>query len=123
MPADMAALTADLAAESAELYEVLSLLAEPEWARESPAAGWTLRDQVAHLAFFDDAAVLSATDPRGNTTQFGGSKLFENKCFSLASANREAVPAAHRQTAGATAIDCSTRFVQRLVGGDDCPCR
>jgi uncharacterized protein (TIGR03084 family) len=64
MPADMAVLTADLAAESAELYEVLSVLAEPDWARQTPAEGWTLRDQAAHLAFFDDAAVLSATDPK-----------------------------------------------------------
>ena len=31
MAVDMGALTADLAAESAELYEVLSVLAEPEW--------------------------------------------------------------------------------------------
>jgi uncharacterized protein (TIGR03084 family) len=64
MPADLAVLTADLAAESAELYELLSVLAEPAWARSTPAEGWTLRDQVAHLAFFDDAAVQSATDPR-----------------------------------------------------------
>lgn len=64
MPADLAVLTADLAAETAEVYEVLSVLAEPDWARETPAAGWTIRDQVAHLAYFDDAAVLSATDPK-----------------------------------------------------------
>jgi len=63
MAVDLAALTADLAAETAELSEVLSMLAEPTWARETPAAGWTIRDQAAHLAFFDDAAVLSATDP------------------------------------------------------------
>jgi uncharacterized protein (TIGR03084 family) len=60
---DMSALTADLAAESAELYEVLSVLAEPDWARDTPAAGWTIRDQVTHLAYFDGTAVLSATDP------------------------------------------------------------
>ena len=63
MPVDMGALTADLAAESAELYEVLSVLAEPEWDRDTPAAGWTVRDQVTHLAYFDATAVLSATDP------------------------------------------------------------
>jgi uncharacterized protein (TIGR03084 family) len=63
MPADLAALTADLAAESADLYEVLSVLAEPDWARETPAVGWTVRDQAAHLAFFDDAAVQAAMDP------------------------------------------------------------
>jgi uncharacterized protein (TIGR03084 family) len=59
----MGALTADLAAESAELYEVLSVLAEPDWARDTLAAGWTIRDQVTHLAYFDGTAVLSATDP------------------------------------------------------------
>ena len=52
MAVDMGALTADLAAESAELYEVLSVLAEREWNRDTPAAGWTVRDQVTHLAYF-----------------------------------------------------------------------
>ena len=56
MAVDMAALTADLAAESAELYEVLSVLAEPEWDRATPAAGWSVRDQVTHLAYFDGTA-------------------------------------------------------------------
>ncbi|MCU1612789.1 MAG: hypothetical protein JWO98_329 [Frankiales bacterium] len=69
MAVDLVALTGDLAAESAELYEVMSLLAEPDWARETPAAGWTVRDQAAHLAYFDDAAVLSATDPRRFRTE------------------------------------------------------
>jgi uncharacterized protein (TIGR03084 family) len=63
MAVDMGALTADLAAESADLYELLSVLAEPEWNRDTPAAGWTVRDQVTHLAYFDGTAVLSATDP------------------------------------------------------------
>ena len=63
MPVDIGALTADLAAESAELYEVLSYLAGPDWNRPSPAAGWTVHDQITHLAHFDEAAVLSATDP------------------------------------------------------------
>jgi uncharacterized protein (TIGR03084 family) len=63
MAVDLVALAADLAAESAELYEVLSVLAEPDWARETPAAGWTVRDHAAHLAYFDEAAVVSATDP------------------------------------------------------------
>jgi uncharacterized protein (TIGR03084 family) len=63
MPVVLGALIADLAAESADLYELLSMLAEPEWARETPARGWTVRDQAAHLAYFDEAAVLAATDP------------------------------------------------------------
>jgi uncharacterized protein (TIGR03084 family) len=63
MAIDMGELTADLAAESAELYEVLSMLAEPDWERATPAAGWTVRDQVTHLAYFDEAATTAATDP------------------------------------------------------------
>jgi uncharacterized protein (TIGR03084 family) len=63
MAVDMGALTADLAAESAVLYEVLSVLAETDWRRDTPAAGWTVRDQVTHLAYFDETATLSATDP------------------------------------------------------------
>ena len=59
----MRSLTADLAAESAELYAVLSRLAEPDWDRPTPAAGWSVRDQVTHLAYFDETATLSATDP------------------------------------------------------------
>jgi uncharacterized protein (TIGR03084 family) len=63
MAVDMGALTADLAMESTELYEVLSVLAEPDWNRPTPAAGWTVHDQITHLAYFDGTAVLSATDP------------------------------------------------------------
>jgi uncharacterized protein (TIGR03084 family) len=42
---------------------ILRCLAEKDWARDTPAAGWTIRDQISHLAFFDEAATLSATDP------------------------------------------------------------
>jgi uncharacterized protein (TIGR03084 family) len=65
MPVDMAALTADLAAESAELYELLSVLTEAQWDLATPAEGWTVRDQVTHLAYFDGTAVQAATDPEG----------------------------------------------------------
>jgi uncharacterized protein (TIGR03084 family) len=43
-----------------EYAEVLGLLGEltpedPRWDRATPAAGWAVRDQISHLAFFDDA--------------------------------------------------------------------
>ena len=63
MPVSMAALCDDLAAESASLRTVLAGLAEPDWRRETPAVGWTIADQVSHLAYFDDVALRSATDP------------------------------------------------------------
>ncbi len=63
MPADMAALTADLAAETEDLTGMLAPLADPDWELPTPAAGWAIRDQVSHLAYFDEAATLAATDP------------------------------------------------------------
>jgi uncharacterized protein (TIGR03084 family) len=63
MPVSMAALCDDLAAESAELRTVLAGLSEAQWREDTPAAGWTIADQVSHLAYFDDVALRSATDP------------------------------------------------------------
>jgi uncharacterized protein (TIGR03084 family) len=55
--------TADLAAETSELAAVLSRLKPQDWDSDTPAEGWTIRDQVTHLAFFDDATLLAITDP------------------------------------------------------------
>jgi uncharacterized protein (TIGR03083 family) len=61
----MDALADDLAAETAELRAMLAPLSEPDWRRATPAAGWSVLDQVSHLAHFDEAALRSATDPEG----------------------------------------------------------
>src|SRR5579859_1337300 len=58
----VASLADDLAAETADLLPHLSGLGEACWDAATPAAGWTIRDQVTHLAFFDDAALLSLRD-------------------------------------------------------------
>ena len=63
MPVDMGALLGDLAAETADLRALVADLDETGWRTPTPAIGWTIVDQVSHLAFFDDAAVTSATDP------------------------------------------------------------
>lgn len=63
MPVSMTTLCEDLAAESAELRTVLAGLDEPAWQQQTPAAGWTVADQVSHLAYFDDVTLRSATDP------------------------------------------------------------
>jgi uncharacterized protein (TIGR03084 family) len=57
------ALTDDLVAESAALREVLAGLAAADWGLATPAVGWTITDQVTHLAYFDDVTRLSVTDP------------------------------------------------------------
>jgi uncharacterized protein (TIGR03084 family) len=63
MPVSMSALADDLAAESAVLRALLVPLDEDGWRRPTPAAGWSVLDQVTHLAWFDEAAVRSAVEP------------------------------------------------------------
>lgn len=67
MPADMSELAADLAAETAVLRNLVAGLDEGGWRTPTPAAGWNVGDQVSHLAYFDDAAISSATDPEAFT--------------------------------------------------------
>jgi len=62
MAVSMEALAADLAAESAALRARVSGLPDREWLRDTPSPGWTVADQVSHLAHFDEAAIRSATD-------------------------------------------------------------
>ena len=63
MPADMTALTADLAAESAVTRALVAGLDEAGWHTATPAAGWDIADQISHLAYFDEVTVQSALRP------------------------------------------------------------
>ena len=62
MAVDLVGLVADLAAETADLNALLGALPAPAWRTPTPADGWSVADQVSHLAFFDVAATLAATD-------------------------------------------------------------
>jgi uncharacterized protein (TIGR03084 family) len=62
MPTDLAALAEDVAAETAALRAILDPLPDASWLLPTPAPGWTIADQVGHLAYFDEVAVTSATD-------------------------------------------------------------
>ena len=46
---------ADLAAESERLDALVSPLGEADWRRATPASGWDVATQVAHLAWTDEA--------------------------------------------------------------------
>ena len=59
----LAELCDDLAARPALWSAMLAPLDEPAWDAPTPAPGWSVRDQVTHLAYFDEAATLAATDP------------------------------------------------------------
>src|SRR5437763_4730031 len=56
-------LTTALLAETAELERVLLPLDAAGWRAPTPAAGWTVHDQIGHLTYFDTAATLAAQDP------------------------------------------------------------
>jgi uncharacterized protein (TIGR03084 family) len=59
----LASVIEDLIAEEAALASLLATLAPEEWDLPTPAAGWAVRDQIAHLALAEDLATLAATDP------------------------------------------------------------
>jgi uncharacterized protein (TIGR03084 family) len=54
---------ADLREETADLLALLAPLDAAGWGAATPAAGWSVQDQVNHLAWFDEAAALAVTDP------------------------------------------------------------
>lgn len=53
-------LLADLTAEGDRLWALVSGLDADGWATPTPAAGWTVATQVAHLLWTDEVAVLAA---------------------------------------------------------------
>jgi uncharacterized protein (TIGR03084 family) len=60
---DLDALCRDLASEHADLDAVVSSIGAADWDIDTPAQGWSVRDQISHLAFFDEQASLATTDP------------------------------------------------------------
>lgn len=60
---ELSAVLADLAAESEELDQVVAGLSDEQWALDTPAAGWTIAHQIAHLAWTDKQALLAASKP------------------------------------------------------------
>ena len=62
-PGDMATLCDDLAAEHAALDALVAGLDEARWNLPTPAEGWSVRDQIGHLAYSDVAAYMAAAEP------------------------------------------------------------
>ena len=53
-------LVRDLGAESASLDALVAPLPPKKWATPTPALGWTIAHQIAHLAWTDRLVLLSA---------------------------------------------------------------
>lgn len=58
-------LRADLTAEQAAFDALVADLTPAQWTTPTPSEGWAVRDQIAHLAYFDEAAALAIADPEG----------------------------------------------------------
>jgi uncharacterized protein (TIGR03084 family) len=58
-------IVADLRAESDELDGLVADLPAEQWTTETPAAGWTIAHQIAHLLWTDRVALISVTDEAG----------------------------------------------------------
>jgi len=52
----------DLAAEHHDLDALVASLDDDAWEAPTPAAGWAVRDQIGHLAFYDARALEALTD-------------------------------------------------------------
>lgn len=55
----------DLADEQADLDLVVRDLPSAEWDAITPAAPWSIRDTISHLAFFDERQTQAIDDPDG----------------------------------------------------------
>jgi uncharacterized protein (TIGR03084 family) len=108
MPVSMTALADDLAAESAVLRAMVAGLDEAGWRRDTPAAGWTISDQVSHLAFFDDMAVQSAVDP-------DAFRAARQRVDAAGGVDPDAVAARYRDRSGAGLLRWFDRSRDRLV--------
>lgn len=55
-------LVADLSAETEVVDRMVAELSESGWGTATPAVGWTVKDQIAHLSWTDEQARIAATD-------------------------------------------------------------
>jgi uncharacterized protein (TIGR03084 family) len=62
---DVSGLLTDLVAEGDQLDSIVSTVDDAAWRTPTPADGWTVAHQIAHLRQTDHAAILAATDVEG----------------------------------------------------------
>jgi uncharacterized protein (TIGR03084 family) len=107
MPADMTALTADLAAESAVTRALVAGLDEAGWHTPTPAAGWDIADQISHLAYFDEVTLQSAVDPEGFKAELAAAPE---------SVNPDTIAARFRDRSGTQLLDWFDTARADLIG-------
>jgi len=68
---ELAEVLADLSEESTGLDNLVANLGDAQWRRETPAAGWTIRHQIAHLAWTDHVSVMAIAEPDAFVSHLG----------------------------------------------------
>jgi uncharacterized protein (TIGR03084 family) len=63
MSVGVAQVAADLAAEQAALDGVVGGLDDESWSKPTASPGWSIADQIAHLAYFDHTAARAIAHP------------------------------------------------------------
>jgi len=58
----------ELAQEHAALDKIVKELSGSKWDMITPFYDWTIREEICHIAYFDDKASLAASDPDGFQT-------------------------------------------------------
>jgi uncharacterized protein (TIGR03084 family) len=102
----MHAICDDLFAEYEALDAIVASLSEEQWSTPTPADGWSVRDQISHLWFFDVRELLALTDPEA---------FAADMAELLASGGTEASVAPGRSTSGAALLDLWRRDRARLL--------
>ena len=60
---DAGTVIADLGDEYEALDRILVAAGDGQWDVQTPSDGWTVRDEISHLAFSEELAGIAATDP------------------------------------------------------------
>ena len=61
--ATLTEIATDLAREQAALDRLVMDLDDGSWDLPTPSPGWNIRDQISHLAFFDEVGAQAVSDP------------------------------------------------------------
>jgi uncharacterized protein (TIGR03084 family) len=93
MSVDVAAVAADLKDEQDALDDIVAGIGDADWMVATASPGWTVRDQIGHLTYFDGTASLAITDPSAFNTSL---EALLNSAGGLeeATLNRDLDPAA-----------------------------
>jgi uncharacterized protein (TIGR03084 family) len=67
---DLQTICVDLHAEQEALDALLCSIDEADWDTPTPAAGWTVRDQVSHIGSTDNVATLAVDEPERFKAEF-----------------------------------------------------